>query len=277
MGRCIYCGQSAGWFRKVHEVCEERRRAGYRDMVTLATESAKTGTNLDGLSEKLEAMARQNFVEAYRVQKALAEGWENALDNALEDNVLSLEEENWLMAFAKRFELTQEDLNHNGAYSRATMNRTLREILEGKVPTNVKIEGNLPFNIQSSESLIWMFQDVNCLEERTHRHYEGGSQGVSIRVMKGVYYRVGAFKGYPVETTHNEVVDQGIFGITTQNLYFVGSRKSFRIPYKKVVSFTPYSDGIGICQEGKKAQQFVTGDGWFVYNAVVNLARRGGG
>jgi len=47
------------------------------------------------------------------------------------------------------------------------------------------------------------------------------------------------------------------------------------VPYSKIVSFTPYSDGIGIQRDAASAkpQTFVTGDGWFIYNLVVNLAR----
>jgi len=39
----------------------------------------------------------------------------------------------------------------------------------------------------------------------------------------------------------------------------------------------PYSDGIGIHRDAASAkpQIFVTGDGWFTYNLVVNLAAEG--
>jgi len=50
-----------------------------------------------------------------------------------------------------------------------------------------------------------------------------------------------------------------------------------RIPYAKIVSFTPFSDGIGLHRDAvtAKPQFFVTGDDWFTYNAVVNLAKAG--
>ena len=51
-------------------------------------------------------------------------------------------------------------------------------------------------NFQKGEQIVWAFPGADYLEDKTKRQYVGGSQGVSIRVMKkAVYYRVGAFKG----------------------------------------------------------------------------------
>jgi hypothetical protein len=70
-------------------------------------------------------------------------------------------------------------------------------------------------------------------------------------------------------------VDTGIAVITAKNIYFCGPAKSFRVAYKKIVSFQPFSDGFGITRDAisAKPQIFVTGDGWFAYNLVTNLAK----
>ena len=93
--------------------------------------------------------------------------------------------------------------------------------------------------------------------------------------MQGVYYGVGAFKGHPVEHTERVLLDTGLVVVTGRNLYFAGPEKSLRIPYVKIVSFEPFSNGIGLTRDAAtaKAQIFVTGDGWFTYNLVTNLAR----
>ena len=69
-------------------------------------------------------------------------------------------------------------------------------------------------------------------------------------------------------------VTSGVLGATTKHLYFAGGEKSFRIRYDKVVSFTPFEDGIGLCKDNVRAkpQRFRTGDGWFTYNLITNLA-----
>lgn len=52
--------------------------------------------------------------------------------------------------------------------------------------------------------------------------------------------------------------------------------KSFRVPFKKIVSFQPFSDAVGVMRDAANAklQTFVTGDGWFTYNLLTNLSSR---
>ncbi len=138
-----------------------------------------------------------------------------------------------------------------------------------------KVDGNLPFNLQKTENLVWVFQGVNYYEEKTRTRYVGGSQGVSIRIAKGVYYRTGAFKGERVQSSETVHADTGLLGVTNKHIYFAGSSKRFRIAFNKIVSFEPFSDGIGVQRDAQtaKAQSFQTGDGWFTYNLITNLAQ----
>jgi len=98
---------------------------------------------------------------------------------------------------------------------------------------------------------------------------------MSVRVAKGLYYRTGSFRGNPIVTSEATHAGTGILGITTKHIYFAGGQKAFRVPYQKIVSFTPYSDGFGLQRDAQtaKPQSFVVGDGWFVYNLVVNLSK----
>lgn len=275
MGTCTFCGQEAGWFKNQHPTCKERHESGWRDMVTAAKQTAITGSKLDLLRADLSKLARSNFHSPEEVKSALIQGWEAALESVLDDKVLSREEEGHLMTYVNHFGLSQADLNAHGAYGRAAMSAVLREVLDGNLPSRVQVDSPLPFNFQKTESLVWVFQNVPYLEERVRRTYVGGSHGVSVRIAKGVYYRIGAFRGQPVETSQMERVDTGLLAITNKHLYFGGSKRSLRIPYSKIVTFTPYSDGLGICRDAATArpQCFITGEGWFIYNLVMNLAK----
>jgi hypothetical protein len=73
------------------------------------------------------------------------------------------------------------------------------------------------------------------------------------------------------------LVDKGYVYITNKHIYFSGPSKSLRVPYNKIVSFLPFDDGIGIVRDAQtaKPQIFKTGDGWFTYNLLVNLAQMG--
>ena len=119
------------------------------------------------------------------------------------------------------------------------------------------------------------FHRPSTLKYKNGREYVGSSSGVSVRIAKGLYYRTGGFKGDPVDRTERIHVDTGAVVITDRNIYFAGPQKSLRVPYGKIVSFQPFNDGIPIIRDAANAkpQIFVTGDGWFTYNLVTNLAK----
>lgn len=274
MGICIYCGKPAGFLRKKHRECEEKRNKGMTEMVRLAKEAALGMHPIEGLSNELAGIAENSFISSEQIRETLISGWEQAVSHFLEDGNLEIQEESRLTSFAEHFALTQEDLDKNGAYTKFVRGAVLRELMEGKIPKRCQPIGALPFNFQRSETLIWIFSNVAYYEDKTRRRYVGGSQGVSFRIAKGLYYRVGSFRGHPVETTERVHVDTGILAVTTKHIYFHGSTKSFRVRFDKIVSFTPYSNGIGLQRDAStaKPQVFVTGDGWFTYNLLVNIA-----
>lgn len=225
--------------------------------------------------EQTITSARENFVKADDVRVQLVRAWEAAVDEFLNDDLLDASEEKQLVAFQTHYELTQEALDRNGAYSRIVKTAVLRELMNGEIPTGVRVEGMLPFNFQKTEKLIWVFPATEYLEDKVRREYVGGSQGVSVRIAKGVYYRTGSFRGRPVERTERVPIDEGIVAVTDRHIYFGGPRKSFRIRHDKIVTHMPYSDGVGVVRDATtaKPQVFVTGDGWFTYNLLVNVAQ----
>ena len=165
-------------------------------------------------------------------------------------HILDEIEETRLAEFKERFRVIAERFSHrNGALTKVAKAGVLREVLNGVVPKRMTFNGNLPINFQKGEQIVWVFPESSYLEDKTRRQYVGQSKGISVRVMKGVYYRVGAFQGQPVERIERVHLDTGYVVITDKNLYFAGPSKSLRIPYKKIVSFLPFSDGIGIIRD----------------------------
>jgi hypothetical protein len=276
MGDCRHCGKPAGFLRSTHKECEATHKSGVQKCESLIQTTAKDGSDIDTLENNLKEIAKANFISESQLKSLVIDGWGKAVEAAFEDNVLSSEEEEVLTKIEERFNLTQDDLNKKGAYMRFNQGGALRDVLEDKIPERLYIKsGQLPFNLQKDEKLVWIFQGVKYFEQKTMRQYVGGSSGVSIRVAKGVYFRTSGFSARPVDTTETVQADNGILGITTKHLYFAGAYKSFRIPYPKIVSFMPYGDGIGVQRDAAtaKPQSFITGDGWFIYNLVTNLSR----
>lgn len=275
MGKCEFCGEDAGFLRSRHRECDDRHQAGVAQIQGLASTALLATLNIDEYAAQAETVAANSYIGQDALRSLHIGAWENAVAGALEDSVLTEQEEERLDAFKDFFSFDQHDLNANGAFTNLVKGGIIREVLEGELPQRVNVSGDIPFNLQKSEDLVWVDQDTGYFEERSQTSYTGGYSGASVRVAKGLYYRVGGFRGRPVVTSQMTHVDDGILGVTQKHIYFAGSTNAFRVRYDKIVAFTPYSDGIGLQRDAARArpQVFVTGDGWFIYNLVTNLAK----
>ena len=257
------------------ETLEQIDRAAHARLMTharLAAVSTNGGENHVKTFE--DALADSRLSPADR-RALLVQGWEAAVETSIEDGVLSLDEEHALNLYLDHFDLEQSDVNANGAFRSMIQSAVIREAAEGLIPERLGDIPPVPFNLMKSEQLVWLIDDVDYYEVKTRRERRGSSHGLSIRVAKGLYYRPSTFKSRPIEWEETVHEDTGLLGVTSKHIYFHGPRKRFRIRYDRIVSFEPYSDGIGVMRDAQtaKPQTFHTGDGWFIYNLVTNLAQ----
>ena len=280
MGKCRYCGQPAGLFKKAHAQCQAdadlktaKLERGRDSIILLATAAALGKRPLEEAEAEMRMTATSLGVPDDELHGLSARAWQSAVSEALQDGILTEEEEEALQDFSIHFDLDEEELGD--AFDLVTKAAVLRDVLDGKVPDRGFLAGVTPFNLQKNETLVWVWPSATFYEERTRTHYEGRSAGASVRIAKGVYYRTGTFRGHPVQTSSMQAIDSGMLGLTSKHIYFSGASKGFRIALAKVAAFTPYSDGIGVQREAATArpQAFVNGDGWFTYNLVSNLAQ----
>ena len=277
-----------------------------RFMLDARLAALATTTGDDHLDDLAEALEYSEFSPCER-GLLLARAWEAAVEGSLEDGVLSLDEEHALIRYLRRFGLQQSDVDINGAYHNMMLTKLLgiiplvgnhvlsgiigdqsiksaviREAADpgrrrnaGLIPDRLGDVPNVPFNLMKSEQLVWVIDGVDYYEVKTRRERRGTSHGVSIRVAKGLYYRPSTFRSRAVEWEETVHEDTGLLGVTSKHIYFHGPRKRFRIRYDRIVSFDPYEDGLGVMRDAQtaKPQTFRTGDGWFIYNLVTNLAQ----
>ncbi len=229
----------------------------------------------DAAHDEVSAALDHSAFSPEEQRAILIEGWAMAVSHALEDDLLSLDEEAALTRYMERFNLGQDDLNEHGAFRNFVKAGVIREVANGVIPSRQSIARTLPMNFQKSERLVWVFDGVDYYEVKTRRQRRGTSHGVSVRVAKGLYYSPRTFSSQTHEWDETVHLDTGLMAVTTKHIYFHGGSKRFRIRYDKIVSFDQYSDGIGIMRDAQtaKPQTFRNGDGWFVYNLVTNLAR----
>ena len=132
----------------------------------------------------------------------------------------------------------------------------------------------ISINIIEGEAVIWIFSRVECLADRIKRSYTGSYGGPSFRVLPGVYMRAGAFRGEPITSVDRVSLGHGSLIVTSRHVCFSGSAKAFRIPFAKIASFLPFSDGIGIIKDSASAlpQIFLTGDN-FAFHLITRVSR----
>ena len=149
----------------------------------------------------------------------------------------------------------------------------LREVMEGITPNRFKIKNQLPVVLQNKETVIWLYNNVCAYEDKVRKHYVGGSSGFSVRIARGVYWRSGAIKGQPVETTETVKIGIGCLIITNKNIFWISSSKSIKIPANKIVSIIPRSNGVVLQKDGATAKpiSFILDDPWFICNLIRNL------
>lgn len=274
MGKCKFCGESAGFLKSSHKACKQKNESAKKEVVKRTITAITTSAEVSELLTELQRIKREGHLSEADLSQNLAKALSESVEEFLADHHLSLEEETTLDAFTEALPIQDDHLNALGLSERIVKASILRDLSEGKVPDpKVTVSGNLPFLFQKSEKLLWIFQNVEYLERRTRTEYQGGSQGVSIRITKGVYYRTGAFKGRKVEVEELKSMGIGIVALTTKHLYFGNSSTSFKIPYRKVISLNSYSDGLGIQKDGvrSKPQIFKGVDAWFASNIISNL------
>ncbi len=246
-----------------------------RDRLVLQARETAIGNDPDSSLDKLSMLLAESELPPDEQRSVLVQGFEAAIEEVLEDRMLSVDEEGAMLRYANHFGFQPADLDASGGYSNLAKAAVLREVAEGVVPKRMAFDGPTPFNLMKSEQLVWVISDVDYYETRVRRIRQGTSHGLSIRVARGLYYRPGVFRSEAIEREETNLADIGVLGFTTKHLYFHGPNKRFRIRYDKIVSFEPYADGLGVMRDAQtaKPQSFRTGDGWFAYNLVVNLAQ----
>ncbi len=91
----------------------------------------------------------------------------------------------------------------------------------------------------------------------TRTHYVGGSSGFSFPIgHTGIRYRVGAFRGHPVQHQALTKLDAGTFVLTNQRVAFIGHSKSTNTALGKLMHVEVFTDAISVFQEGRENPDF---------------------
>lgn len=274
MGKCKYCGKDVGLFRSKHDECERKFNQGLEAIKRIVSDCFAMKVDFYLKDAEIKSLAAESYIDEATLKQELGRIFDEAVEHYLDDGVIDIEEERTVARFVQYSGLSQNVLNANHSLEKVVQSKVLQDILQAKIPSpRITITGDFPFLLAKSEHLVWLFRNITLHQQKTRREYVGRTHGMSFRIMKGVYYRTGGFKGHPVETSYMQRIGVGSVCLTDKNLYFASPEKSLKIPYSKILSIESYSNGIGLQKDGANDKPiFLEGiNSWFTYNVIANL------
>lgn len=170
---------------------------------------------------------------------------QNFIEGAISDERLSPDEEieineiaNNLGIDLKPNEMSQELLDRYKLYWQIE-NGTLPEIKS-------------PINIQKSEKLHFKTYVKWLEQKRVTKRINYAGPSARIKIMKGVYYRVGSIKAQSITEDVWQTIDSGNLYLTNKRIIFMGSKGNKTIAINNILDFTPFKNGIDIQKDSGK-------------------------
>lgn len=118
---------------------------------------------------------------------------------------------------------------------------------------------NPPIILKKKEIAYLVLGNIALHEPRAVRQTYGGYAGPTIRVAKGVSFRVGSVAAR--SESHDELrnIDQGSLVLTNKRMIFTGSKRTVNIDLKKIIAIEAYKDGVASQRENKQKTEYFIG------------------
>lgn len=154
-------------------------------------------------------------------------------------------------------EKRKKELQEAEALKERDINQFLNNLGNGQV--NINCSTPSPIIPKKNEVTNLVMLNISFLEARSVRQTIGGYGGPSIRVAKGVSFRLGGVSARSVSHEELKKIDQGTLVLTNKRLIFLGSKRTINIDLRKIMAIEPYRDGIGSQRENKQKTEYFTG------------------
>lgn len=266
---------SLAYFTKGHRRSHSPLKNGLERVSLNEADMAACRTLEEGPDAALAAMREIPAIrDAQDPEEALRRAVHHAVPalvkKALEDHILTKEEERAIAGLFVQAGLPVTSMDAP-ARERLLKAAVVRDLLSSDVHPRFSAS-DIPFNLQKTEIPVWCWSNVHMLRDKTVSEWQGRSSGVSIRIMSGLYWRIGASKGEKVSYKVKESLGYGPLAVTSRHLYFQGTGAAVRIRHDKIISMRPYDDGVTIYPDGIRAKPLtiMTNDAWFLINCLSN-------
>ncbi|MEQ9262869.1 MAG: hypothetical protein RLP14_06885 [Owenweeksia sp.] len=218
------------------EVAEPIYRKVLSEAVSDGELSEEELSNLESLQLQLGLSDQQ----AARISESVRGSFiKEKLHGAIDDQRFSPDEEKELELIAKNLGV---QLQMDAASSEMLERYKLYWAIEnGELPM---IESGI--NLQRNEECYFTtFVEWSEMRTVTKRINYGGPTA-RIRIMKGVYYRMGSISTQRVTSEEWRHIDSGQLYLTNKRIIFMGTKRNANIRLNRILAFSPYQDGVEI-------------------------------
>jgi hypothetical protein len=257
--KCSACGNEMGLWAKLtaHSgvaICKEcREQADNRLKTLLRSVSGAQSFKLQFAQGWLNEF--DETVRKYQMPESTAGPLRLALLNSI-FRLVEAEEEmpdsdlKFLVNLGQKYGLGQSATSElRDTIFRVGMKEVIQSWERGEIPRK-ECSGLV---LQKGEVCHWE-EGAGLRVQRIKREYVGGYSSVSVPVplVRGARFRVGGFKGHPIDNTVWEDGGAGVLHITSQRLCFTGQQRSAVIAYKKMISVGGFEGGFIVQTSNEK-------------------------
>lgn len=235
MAQCKYCKQNVSGYYSFHTECQSAHSTAKREIVQLV---ASNGTNLEQvkyINKEAKKLASSGFIDPVAMRNIMVEGWEKIVFKTLENSGDFWEKFEILYELAEKLYLPESAVLASQAtqellriWKSVHRDKILAHLSNGMIPPEYMDRTGFPFNLQSAETLIWVFIKVSSYKWGMTKPARVGAWGWG-KVHKPEYGWLAA--------------GDGILGLTSRHIYFHGGF-SQRHSYNSILGFDYSDDGI---------------------------------
>jgi hypothetical protein len=134
VGVCTFCGKPAGFFHNKHHECVEKHEGGRRQITNLILGAPSQSDSVESGITRIKQVAEESFISESKRRDLSLGAWSSAVDNALDDGVLSEEVEKRLVDLKNGLSLSCGDLLQTNVWDRMAKAAVLRDLMNGVIP-----------------------------------------------------------------------------------------------------------------------------------------------
>jgi hypothetical protein len=245
---------------------EEKHQTAITDYQRLLDSVWKGEATIEDGGKRLSQIEGASSLTVREKNAIVAQAFRRFANEALKDDILSVAEEDHLLAIGKLVGIDQNKLNTEFV-----------DLLPGLVIARVN-DGRLP--VLSDPKILLKKNEVahgsmnaGLLKQVVLREYQGGYSGVSFRVMKGVRFHTGGVRGRSVAVgTEVKRDDTGVLTLTSHRAVFVGANRTVEVQYQKLVGMEVFSNGVKFNVSNRKNAILFQVESGEIAAALVNAA-----